>query len=279
MDETPNETTLQSLAVPAGRRDAVRSLGAAAAAFLATLGLSGAAAGKPGHRGRGGTGKNGAKAGKRTRRARGDRPAPRLSGENEDTAVPSAVDAGVPGAANPGNGPDNDKKIGPTGPTGPTGATGATGPTGADGRQGSQGEAGPQGLQGEPGPVGPEGAVGPAGPAGALGPIGPRGGPGPAGATGPTGAAGVAGISGWVRVEETSDLDNTPFKSVTVRCPGTTKVVGGGHRGMDGFFPDINSYASYPSADNEWTVAAASTAPLTILFFWRIRAYAICANA
>ena len=151
MTKTGVDQTVQPPTSVAGRRDALRSLGAAGVALLAAQGLHDAAA-KNG---------NGGGKGRRPRNRRKDRPrragTPRPAGQNPAPA--EALDGPVKAQG-------NDKKLGPTGPTGPTGP---------------RGEAGAQGDPGAPGGQGSTGPVGPAGPAGAdsqvTGPTGPAGSP------------------------------------------------------------------------------------------------------
>ncbi len=128
----------------AGRREAVRSLGAAVLGVLAALGLTGAAA-KPKRTDKGG--KGGGK-GRHPKNQRKHRPA----GEDKPPAATGAVEPEGLGLL---------RKAGPTGPTGPTGPAGARGESGPQGPQGAGGDAGPAGPSGT---TGPTGATGPSSP-------------------------------------------------------------------------------------------------------------------
>jgi hypothetical protein len=117
---------------PAGRRDALRTVGAAGMALLAALGL---VQGSPAKKNRRRDGKSNKK--------------------NQTQAERKGGGKGKPGPT------------GPTGPTGPAGGgtgagtTGATGPTGPTGPAGAASQV--------TGPTGPKGAIGTAGPAGLSG--------------------------------------------------------------------------------------------------------------
>jgi hypothetical protein len=156
MTKTGVDETVQLSTTAAGRRDALRSLGAAGVALLAAQGLHDAAA----KNGNGGGKGRDSKKRKKTRPGRAGTPRP----AGQDSA-PAEADGAVQAQA-------NDKKDGPTGPTGPTGP---------------RGEAGAQGDPGAPGTQGPAGPIGPAGPAGADSQV--------AGPTGPTGPAGSPSLS------------------------------------------------------------------------------------
>jgi hypothetical protein len=109
MDPTRFEAMLRSFAASAGRRDAVRSLGAVGLGALAALGLSGDA--------------DGAKGKRRQKRRERNR--------NQKASAPGG--AGVEAKQKkkkPKPGPAG--AAGPAGPTGPTGLTGPTGAIGAD---------------------------------------------------------------------------------------------------------------------------------------------------
>jgi hypothetical protein len=140
---------------------------------------------------------------------------------------------------------------GPTGPTGPQGPTGQQGPTGPQGPTGLNGSPGGTGARGPTGPTGPTGGTGATGATGAIGiglpglggatgatgptgPTGPTGDPGAAGATGPTGPTGASGVSGYATTSATSTFAPAATtygapSTVSVACPGTTRVLGGGY--------------------------------------------------
>jgi hypothetical protein len=209
----------KALSGSSGRRDALRSVGAAGAALLAALGLRDAAAKKGNGGGEGRHRKNR----KKNRPRQADKSSPA-----SPAPAPSEADESVQAQA-------NDKKLGPTGPTGPTGADGAQGEPGPQGAQGEPGGSGPAGPQGEPGAAstvpGPTGATGPAGPAGTPGAAGA---PGPQGDTGPIGPPGSAVASGVVAdtvgsSESTTSVgfaDLATFgPSVTVTVPASGRVL------------------------------------------------------
>ena len=50
--------------------------------------------------------------------------------------------------------------------------------------------------------------------------------------------------------------DNTSPKTVTVTCPGGTKVLGGGGLATNNSSGTVALTASYPSSDTVWTVTA-----------------------
>jgi hypothetical protein len=79
-------------------------------------------------------------------------------------------------------------------------------------------------------------------------------------------------VSGWERVIGTPSVNNDNNKTVTVNCPGTKKVIGGG-----GSINNDSAFItqSYPSADNQWTVRSAK---VNGSVSWIVTAYAICAN-
>lgn len=106
MDERRLERSLQAIVEQPGRRDALRSLGAAGVALLAAVGLAGGGEAKK-HKGNG--------------------------GNHQHEHRPQAEKKGGKGKRGP---------IGPTGPTGPAGGgtgAGATGPTGPTGDTGATG--------------------------------------------------------------------------------------------------------------------------------------------
>jgi Collagen triple helix repeat (20 copies) len=107
------------------------------------------------------------------------------------------------------------------------------------------GERGPAGPEGPQGPQGQRGSQGPAGPIGQTGPLGPAG---PAGGEGPVGPMGAPGISGYVVVHTSvPDEISVPAgekRDVSIGCPGTKKVLGGG-------------VATYPVTSNAQVTASA----------------------
>jgi hypothetical protein len=136
MDETRIDDTAPALAGSAGRRDALRTLGAASMAVLAASSLADAGDAK-----------------KKKKKGGGDKKKNVTQAEK-----------------NKGGGKSKPGPTGPTGPTGPAGGgtgAGATGPTGPAGLSGPTGPAGAASQV--TGPTGPKGATGPAGSAGASG--------------------------------------------------------------------------------------------------------------
>jgi hypothetical protein len=178
MIENAVADSLKELAGAAGRREALRTLGAAGLGLLAALGLNTTAAKKN----KDGGGQDGGK-GRNKKNRKKNRP---LRTGNQRPAGPDGTPPEATGAV---QAQANDKKIGPTGPTGPTGPqgeVGAQGDPGTPGGVGSTGPAGPAGADSQvPGPTGPEGPQGTQGPQGIPGPAGSQG---PQGATGPAGA-------------------------------------------------------------------------------------------
>jgi hypothetical protein len=138
MDETHCDDSLPAAAGSAGRRDALRTLGAASLAALAATSLADASEAK------------------KKKKKNGD-------GKNEKNRTQAQKKGGK-------------SKPGPTGPTGPTGpagggtGAGSTGPTGPTGPAGLSGPTGPAGAASQvTGPTGPTGGTGPTGPAGTNG--------------------------------------------------------------------------------------------------------------
>jgi hypothetical protein len=209
MDESRFDQSLKTLVSATGRRNAVRSLGAAGLAFLAALGLADAAAaertrnGDRGDRGKGGgTNRNRNRNKNRGRHANNSQPqgpkevlsvgptGPNENGDpGDDTPVGSQNLDGNVQARKKGKGK---RKRGPTGPTGPTGPAG--------GGSGSQG---------------------------ATGPTGPSGPPGDNGDTGPTGATGAAGTSGsaFATVAAAGTTSSTSFTDLATFGPAVTVAV------------------------------------------------------
>lgn len=155
MDQTLPNPSRQGLTSAAGRRDAVRSLGAAGVALLAALGLADAARAGQHHR-----------SGRKHKRRERDRKKPQ-------TSSPAPASDGSLDGTSDENGLVQAEKKGKLGPPGPAGPTGATGPGGS----GSQGPTGPQGATGSQGPAGPTGETGAAGATGDTGPTGPSAAP------------------------------------------------------------------------------------------------------
>lgn len=145
MDETRFDRAMTVIADPAGRRDALRSLGAAGVGLLAAVGLASGSGDAKGQRRKRRKDAHQKKNRGKTRKQR-RRPEQALDRPEETPAAPSDVaeEKGLVG--------DTLKKLGPTGPTGPTGPAG---PQGVTGPAGVSGTAGPAGPTGEPGPTGP----------------------------------------------------------------------------------------------------------------------------
>jgi hypothetical protein len=138
MAENRFDDSLKLLTAAAGRRAAVRSLGATGLALLTALGLAETAAKKQGNGNRSKGGRD-----RKRKRDRGGQPAGPAAPPDE--------------ASDEGTGDDVAAEFlfrrGPTGPTGPTGPRGETGAASTL--------------------AGPTGATGPGGPAGGVGPTGP----------------------------------------------------------------------------------------------------------
>jgi hypothetical protein len=146
MDETRLDQALKALASSAGRREAVRSLGAAGIASLAAIGLAHAAEGKgQDHR-------------KKTTRGAGR--------QSEDWPSDTSTEAGGDAASSHdriGEPIDSERAAFEAEKRGKRGKPGKTGPTGPIGPRGPRGPGG-----GDTGPTGPSGR-GPTGPTGATG--------------------------------------------------------------------------------------------------------------
>lgn len=128
MDESRFDRSLQAVAGSAGRRDALRTIGAASMAVLAATSLADAGDAKRKNKGGGNNQKNRAHAEKK--------------GKGKSKPGPT----GPTGPTGPAGGGTGAGSTGPTGPTGPTGAASqVTGPAGASG---STGPTGPAGLSG-----------------------------------------------------------------------------------------------------------------------------------
>jgi hypothetical protein len=189
MDAKYFDQSVREVTGSSGRRNVLRSLGAAGMALLAVIGL-----------GEGGEARN-----KKKNHGGGNDHKDRTQAEKKGGGK------GKPGAT------------GPTGPTGPAG-----GGTGA-GETGPTGPAGSTGPSGAPGVTGPAGLRGPAGPAGAAsqvtGPTGPKGATGPAGSAGVSGTQ-VATVNPW-EVTNSSVYGNlnTLGPSVSVAVPASGRVL------------------------------------------------------
>jgi hypothetical protein len=155
MDETLFQRSMKSLADTAGRRDALRSLGAVGVALLA----ADAAAKKPSKDGHGKSARHRKRKQERDRRRKRDRNRQPAETANPAADIP-AESTPVESAEVQAEKKDPDKHQGPTGPAGPMG------PTGPTGLSGDTGAAGPIGLTG---PAGPTGDTGPTGPAPTIG--------------------------------------------------------------------------------------------------------------
>lgn len=130
------------------------------------------------------------------------------------------------------------------------------GKRGPVGPQGPPGPSGPPGLRGAPGAAGP---AGPAGPQGAQGPKGANGNQGPRGVTGTQGSQGPAGVSGWESPSQTQTYILPPKEYPDTAGHYTASCSSGKHLLSGGFTyssPQVIVEASYPSADDTWTVIA-----------------------
>ncbi len=212
-------------------------------------------------------------------------------------AVGSAGAIGAPGVAGSvgpagPSGPSGATGVaGPVGPTGATGATGAAGvagpvgpagANGADGVAGTVGPAGPVGPAGADGPMGEQGSVGPAGAAGVAGsqgPIGPAGADGEVGQAGARGEAG--GMSGYERVVSVgTNVYMGQTVTVSKSCSAGKTVIGGGLTLSSPMERDVmaSTLASYPSADDTWTVRV-NNSDWGMGMDFTVSAYAICVNS
>jgi hypothetical protein len=83
-------------------------------------------------------------------------------------------------------------------------------------------------------------------------------------------------VSGWELVSTTSP-SNTSAKTTSVSCSGSKKVLGGGYTiTASGNETQVTVTASYPSANNTWTVITVKNQANPT---WSVSVYAICATA
>jgi hypothetical protein len=111
------------------------------------------------------------------------------------------------------------------------------------------------------------------GPQGDTGPAGPQG---PAGADGATGAAGPA-LGGIVIVTATgaSNAAAVSTASVSASCAAGHVMLGGGGRVTTNDAVDlVQLIATYPSADDTWTVTG--SASIHNNKTWSVQAYVVC---
>jgi hypothetical protein len=206
MDETRFYRALKALAESAGRRDAMRSLGAAGMALLAVLGLAADAEGKRARRRR--------MRKLRERRSRDHRGAADRQARREEAVTIDlpAGDAGTDEAAPSEQSAQVDPlQIEKNGKKGKSGKSGPTGPTG------------PRGLPG--GPTGPAGARSTVtGPTGPSGPTGPR-----SIVTGPTGPTGRFSLIGEHEPTPSSFTVNDGSSKIgEAACPEGQHPISGG---------------------------------------------------
>ena len=116
------------------------------------------------------------------------------------------------------------------------------------------------------------------GPQGVPGSEGPRGPEGPQGDTGPQGPAGV---SGYLRQRAFSETNDDDLKTVTARCPGDKKVLGGGSSissSLGAFFRG-HVLSDNPTTDNDgWFVMVRESSETGTNVIWSLSVYAICAD-
>lgn len=153
MDETRFDRSISVIADPAGRRAALRTLGAAGVGLLAAVGLANGSGDAKGQRSKRRKVAHKHNKNKNRGKAKKQRSSPEQALASPE--VTPAAPSGVP--EEKGLVSDILKKLGPTGPTGPTGPAGPQGLTGPAGVAGSAGPAGPAGPTGDPGPTGPAG--------------------------------------------------------------------------------------------------------------------------
>ena len=255
MEENPFDASLRALGGSTGRRGAVRSLGTAGMALLATVGRAGTAAeSKDNHKGRK---KN---AGRRKKRSARDRHVDSAGTDMQPEAVAPPAADGPSGLTVEDQAEDEekDKKDGPTGPTGPTGATGESGPPGEAGPVGPQG---PQGIPGEPGPVGPQGVDGEPGPQGSQGEPGLQGQPGTQGELGPQGAAGEPGAQG---LPGEPGVPGAPGSAGPVGAQGPTGPTGPAATipiAVASSLHFVDAAASFPYSELETPLSVQATVP------------------
>lgn len=84
-------------------------------------------------------------------------------------------------------------------------------------------------------------------------------------------------MSGWEIVTAISvSTDSSTPKTVSISCPGTKKVIGGGGNISSGDEADVVVVQSYPSANNTWFVRGDET--FNYNSSWSVTVYAICAT-
>ena len=79
-------------------------------------------------------------------------------------------------------------------------------------------------------------------------------------------------MSGWELVSLTSGSTSAD-KSISVDCPGTKTLLGGGGLTNN---TEVYLYASYPVDSNTWTVSAGEDGNLMVN--WTVTAWVVCAN-
>jgi hypothetical protein len=79
-------------------------------------------------------------------------------------------------------------------------------------------------------------------------------------------------VSGWEIVSQTSGSSSVD-KSISVDCPGTKTLLGGGGLTNNA---EVYLYASYPVDSNTWTVSAGEDGPTNNN--WTVTAWVVCAN-
>jgi len=85
-------------------------------------------------------------------------------------------------------------------------------------------------------------------------------------------------VSGHQIVNEASG-DDEAAKTVTATCPGDKVVIGGGAVLEDVSDTDARIYSSYPHGDNAWRATGNDTTGSQQNDSYRLRVYAICADA
>jgi hypothetical protein len=79
-------------------------------------------------------------------------------------------------------------------------------------------------------------------------------------------------VTGWELVSQTS-ASTSADKSISVDCPGTKTLLGGGGLTNNA---DAYLYASYPTDSNTWTVSAGEDTNLAAS--WTVTAWVVCAS-
>ncbi len=171
---------------------------------------------------------------------------------------------------------------GDSGAPGESGTQGVQGSQGLPGEQGGTGLRGLSGAQGKTGSQGPQGLTGPQGEPGLQGPEGFQGSPGEMGERGArgfegkTGEQGTPGSSDWVMVSERSQVNSQAVKRLTVKCPVSTVLLGGGGFTFGTTRPPLTTNqpdSEYPRTPTGWDVVAKSDDPTAD---WWLSAYVIC---